>query len=68
LENLGKSVLRAERRFNNAVGFTEKDDRLPKFFSEEKLSPSGNVFDVPEEEIDSVYKSIERNPPKGGEC
>lgn len=56
LLNLGSSVLKAERRFNNAVGFKEKDDRLPRFFLEEKLPPSGNIFDVPEEEIDNVNK------------
>jgi len=56
LVNLGTSVLKAERKFNDAAGFTEKDDRLPKFFVEEKLPPSGNVFDVPEKEIDSVNK------------
>ena len=54
--NLGVSVLKAERKFNEAVGFTKKDDRLPSFFLEEKLMPSGNVFDVPEEEIDGVHK------------
>jgi aldehyde:ferredoxin oxidoreductase len=57
LTQLGVSVLKAERKFNEAVGFTKKDDRLPRFFLEEKLLPSGNVFDVPEEEIDSVHKS-----------
>jgi aldehyde:ferredoxin oxidoreductase len=56
LMNLGTSVLKAEKRFNNAAGFTEKDDRLPRFFQEEKLPPSGNVFDVSEEEIDSVNR------------
>jgi len=56
LVNLGTSVLKAERKFNDAAGFTAKDDRLPKFFLEEKLPPSGNVFDVPKEEIDSVNK------------
>ena len=56
LINLGVSVLKAERKFNEAVGFTKMDDRLPRFFSEEKLLPSGNVFDVPEEEIDGVHK------------
>jgi len=56
LVNLGTSVLKAERKFNDAAGFTEKDDRLPKFFVEEKLPPSGNVFDVPEEELDSVNR------------
>ncbi len=56
LVNLGTSVLKAERKFNHAAGFTAKDDRLPKFFLEEKLPPSGNIFDVPEEEIDSVNR------------
>ncbi len=56
LTNLGFSVLKTERKFNEAVGFKREDDRLPRFFLEEKLEPSGNVFDVPEEEIDSVYK------------
>jgi aldehyde:ferredoxin oxidoreductase len=56
LANLGTSVLKAERKFNDAAGFTEKDDRLPRFFVEEKLPPSGNVFDVPEKELDSVNR------------
>ena len=54
LTQLGVSTLKAERTFNEAAGFTKKDDRLPKFFLEEKLPPSGNIFDVPEAEIDSV--------------
>ncbi len=56
LIHLGTAVLKAERRFNDAAGFTEKDDRLPRFFAEEKLPPSGNVFDVPVKEIDSVNR------------
>jgi aldehyde:ferredoxin oxidoreductase len=56
LVNLGTSVLKAERRFNDAAGFTEKDDRLPRFFLEEKLPPGGNVFDVSEKEIDGVNR------------
>jgi hypothetical protein len=35
---------------------TKDADRLPMFFLEEKLSPSGNIFDVPEEEIDSINR------------
>jgi aldehyde:ferredoxin oxidoreductase len=46
--------MKAERKFNEAAGFTRTDDRLPRFFLEEKLPPSGNVFDVPEDEIDAV--------------
>jgi aldehyde:ferredoxin oxidoreductase len=56
LNQLGVSVLKTERKFNQAAGFTKKDDRLPRFFLEEKLLPSGNVFDVPEDEIDGVHK------------
>ncbi len=46
--------MKVERKFDEAVGFTRKDDRLPRFFLEEKLVASGNVFDVPEDEIDAV--------------
>ena len=55
--DLGQSVLELERKFNNAAGFTAKDDRLQKFFTEEKFGPGAFVFDVPEEELDSVHKS-----------
>ena len=56
LLNLGTAVLQTEKRFNDSVGFTSADDRLPAFFSEEPLQPSGLVFDVPEEELDSVNR------------
>ena len=56
LMNLGVSVLKTEKAFNEAAGFTRKDDRLPSFFLNEPLAPSGLVFDVPEEEIDSALR------------
>ncbi|MCD6506977.1 hypothetical protein J7M22_10180 [Candidatus Poribacteria bacterium] len=37
------------------VGFTNADDRLPSFFKVEKLPPHNVVFDVPDEELDTVY-------------
>jgi aldehyde:ferredoxin oxidoreductase len=55
LTELGKKVLRMEREFNKAVGFTNADDRLPLFFKTEKLPPHNVVFDVPDEELDTVY-------------
>jgi aldehyde:ferredoxin oxidoreductase len=55
--NLGNSVLQIERRFNKGAGFTNKDDRLPRFFVEESYAPGAPVFDVNEEEIDSVFKN-----------
>jgi aldehyde:ferredoxin oxidoreductase len=54
LLSMGTSVLETEKRFNNGVGFTPEDDRLPAFFSQEALPPAGLVFDVPAEELDGV--------------
>jgi len=56
MTTLGDSVLEIERRFNKAAGLTSKDDRLPRFFSEESNAPGAPVFDVAEAEIDSVHK------------
>ena len=39
-----------------SAGFTKEHARLPEFFVKEPLPPSGNVFDVPQEEIDSMYE------------
>lgn len=57
ITDLGASVLEIERRFNKAAGLTSQDDRLPKFFSEEKFGPGQFVYDVPNEDLDSVHKS-----------
>ncbi|HSW40091.1 MAG TPA: aldehyde ferredoxin oxidoreductase C-terminal domain-containing protein, partial [Acidobacteriota bacterium] len=57
LIELGSSVLEIERKFNKAAGFTGEDDRLPKFFSEEAFGPGAPLFDIPEEEIDSVFNA-----------
>jgi aldehyde:ferredoxin oxidoreductase len=50
----GREILAAEHRFNLGAGFTDKDDRLPDFFREEKLPPHNVVFDVPDAELDKV--------------
>ena len=52
---LGKQVLRREREFNAAAGFTAADDRLPDFFKNEKLAPHDVTFAVPDEELDEVF-------------
>jgi aldehyde:ferredoxin oxidoreductase len=57
LIDLGEAVLEIERRFNKAAGLTAKDDRLPKFFADEKLGPGQSTFDVSDEDLDSVHKS-----------
>ena len=52
---LGKSILKTERAFNIAAGFTNVDDRLPEFFYTEKLPPHNVVFDFSGEEIDTFW-------------
>jgi aldehyde:ferredoxin oxidoreductase len=52
---LGVRVLKAERAFNRKAGFTEQDDRLPRFFYEEPLPPHNTVFVIPDEEIDGTF-------------
>ena len=53
--SLGQRILGMERDFNRRAGFTEADDRLPEFFKFEKLPPHNQVFDVPDEELDTVF-------------
>ncbi len=53
--NLGKHILKTERAFNTAAGFTSVDDRLPEFFYNEKLPPHNVVFDFTGEEIDTFW-------------
>ena len=36
---LGKDILRKERAFNAAAGFTKAHDRLPLYFSRESVAP-----------------------------
>ncbi|BDD87437.1 aldehyde ferredoxin oxidoreductase family protein [Desulfofustis limnaeus] len=53
--NLGKSILKTERAFNQAAGFNNADDRLPEFFYTEPLPPHNLVVDFSGEEIDSFW-------------
>jgi aldehyde:ferredoxin oxidoreductase len=55
LVKLGMGVLAGEVAFNRAAGFTRADDRLPEFMRKEPVSPSGQVFDVAEEDLDWVF-------------
>jgi aldehyde:ferredoxin oxidoreductase len=55
VDALGRTILKAERAFNTAAGFTAKDDRLPRFFQTEPLTPHKVVFDVPDSDLDMVY-------------
>jgi len=52
---IGKEILKKERLFNEAAGFTNLDDRLPEFMRYEKLPPHNVVWDTSDEELDKVY-------------
>jgi aldehyde:ferredoxin oxidoreductase len=52
---LGVRVLKAEREFNRKAGFTNLDDRLPRFFYEEPLPPHNTVFAISDEELDRTF-------------
>lgn len=54
--NLGMSILKTERAFNIAAGFTSQDDRLPEFFKEEPIAPHNVVWDVDDKTIDSFWE------------
>jgi aldehyde:ferredoxin oxidoreductase len=53
--SLGKYILKTEKAFNDAAGFTKVDDRLPEFFEYESLPPHNVVWDFTGEEIDSFW-------------
>ncbi|MEA3440101.1 MAG: aldehyde ferredoxin oxidoreductase C-terminal domain-containing protein [Chloroflexota bacterium] len=55
LKNLGRETLKLEREFNKRAGFTAADDRLPEWMTREPLPPTNAVFDVSEEDLDSVF-------------
>lgn len=54
-QNLGVRVLKAELEFNRKAGFTNKDDRLAKFFYEEPLPPHNKVFVVSDDDLDGIF-------------
>ncbi len=53
--SLGKYILKTERAFNQAAGFSEVDDRLPEFFYTEPIAPHNVVFDFTGKEIDTFW-------------
>ena len=55
LQELGKETLLLEREFNQMAGFTSLDDRLPEWMYEEPVPPNQAVFDVPDEDLDTVF-------------
>lgn len=53
--DLGKMILKMERDFNTRAGFTAQHDRLPRFFKTEPVAPHNVVFEVKDEDLDTLY-------------
>jgi aldehyde:ferredoxin oxidoreductase len=54
----GRTILRAEHRFNEAAGFGPVHDRLPSFFLTDELPPLGHTYDVSYEEVDKAKREL----------
>lgn len=52
---LGQQVLKTERDFNAAAGFSAADDRLPAFFRTEPVPPHNVTFAVDDKALDTVF-------------
>ena len=54
----GKEMFRIERKFNKEAGFTAADDKLPEFCYTEPHPSNGNVFDLTNDELEEVFRSM----------
>jgi aldehyde:ferredoxin oxidoreductase len=54
----GVAVLKKERAFNEAAGIGKAADRLPEFMKIEPLPPHNQVFDIPDDALDSVFGQL----------
>lgn len=57
LTQLGKKVVKSERKFNLAAGLSQVYDRPPEFIMEEPLPPYNQVVDIPEEDYKRFWDS-----------
>ena len=55
---LGVGTIRTEVGFNQRAGIGKAANRLPEFFTTEKLSPYGLVFDISNEELKDIWESV----------
>jgi aldehyde:ferredoxin oxidoreductase len=56
LRELGRQTILLEREFNRRAGFTKEDDRIPEWMTREALPPTNAVFDVPDDELDTIFE------------
>lgn len=58
LQLLGGQTIKMEREWNRRAGFTAAHDRLPEYMTREALPPNNAVFDVPAEDLDTIFDDL----------
>ncbi len=56
---IGKQTLRDQLAFNEKAEFSKMDSKVTAFVREEKITPTGQVFDVEDEEIKNIWKGLD---------
>jgi aldehyde:ferredoxin oxidoreductase len=58
VRNMGIKTIKEELTFNHSAGWTAAENRLPEFLSKEELPPHNGVFDVPQDEINTIFEDL----------
>ncbi len=56
---IGKQTLRDQLAFNEKTEFSKMDSKAAAFVREEKITPTGQVFDVDDSEIENIWKGLD---------
>jgi len=59
LVKIGRETLKDELAFNDQAGFIKANEAPPEFVRTEPLAPTQSVFDVPQEEIEGIWKQLD---------
>jgi len=58
INEIGKSTILLEMKYNQTAGIREKDNRIPDFFKEERLPPFNLTWDISDEELDGIFSDL----------
>ncbi len=56
---IGKQTLRDQLAFNEKAEFSKVDSKTAAFVREERITPTGQVFDVDDAEIENIWKGLD---------
>ncbi|MFZ0929980.1 MAG: iron-containing alcohol dehydrogenase [Syntrophobacteraceae bacterium] len=56
---VGKQSLRDQLSYNEKAEFSRMDPLVPTFLREEKIKPTGSVFDVDEAEVKGIWQGLD---------